>query len=71
MQLPEPNPGRLVPYYQDETSTIYCGESLAVLRELPTGSVDAVITDPPYSSGGLMRSDRNLKTSDKYVLTGT
>jgi DNA modification methylase len=59
------------PYWADELATIYCGDSLDILRRLPTGSVDAVITDPPYSSGGLMRSDRNLKTSDKYVLTGT
>lgn len=52
-------------------TTLYCGDSLAVLRDMPTASVDAILTDPPYSSGGLMRSDRNLKTSDKYVLTGT
>jgi hypothetical protein len=29
------------------------GEALAALRELPSNSVDAVITDPPHSSGGL------------------
>lgn len=33
--------------------------------------VDLVCTDPPYSSGGMMRSDRNMQTSSKYVLTGT
>lgn len=59
------------PFWTDGQATIYCGDSLDILRRLPTASVDAVITDPPYSSGGLMRSDRNLKTSDKYVLTGT
>ena len=32
---------------------------------------DVVVTDPPYSSGGAMRSDRNVKTSTKYVRTGT
>lgn len=65
-ELPMP-----APYWSDEGSTIFCGDSLDLLRRMPTASVDAVITDPPYSSGGLMRSDRNLKTSDKYVLTGT
>lgn len=59
------------PFWTDGNATIYCGDSLDLLRRMPTGSVDAVITDPPYSSGGLMRSDRNLKTSDKYVLSGT
>lgn len=33
-------------------ATIYCGDSLEILREL-TGEFDAVITDPPYSSGGM------------------
>lgn len=60
-----------IPFYKDESTTIYSGDSLDLLRRMPTASADALITDPPYSSGGLMRSDRNLKTSDKYVLTGT
>lgn len=34
------------------------GEALALLREMPDASVDAVITDPPYSSGGQFRGDR-------------
>ena len=43
------------------------GDSLAVLQRLPDESIDAVITDPPYSSGGAFRSDRMAKTSSKYV----
>ena len=46
------------PYYEDERVTLWHGDVLAVLRELPTGSVDAVITDPPYSSGGMVRGDQ-------------
>lgn len=46
------------PYYEDDRVTLYAGDCLAVLRELPTASVDAVITDPPYSSGGMVRGDR-------------
>ena len=34
------------------------GEALAALRDLPDASVDALITDPPYSSGGMVRGDR-------------
>lgn len=45
---------------------LYTGDSLAVLQTLPAGIVDAVITDPPYSSGGAFRGDRNAKTTDKY-----
>jgi DNA modification methylase len=35
------------PYYADESVTLYHGDALAILRELPDTSVDAVITDPP------------------------
>lgn len=59
------------PYYDDGTVTLYLGDSLAVLRELPDASVDAVVADPPYSSGGAFRGDRTLRNSgDKYVTTG-
>lgn len=50
---------------------LHCGEAMELMRSLPTASVDAVVTDPPYSSGGMMRGDRVLRTSDKYVLAGT
>jgi site-specific DNA-methyltransferase (adenine-specific) len=47
------------------------GEALAFLRDLPTGCADAIVTDPPYSSGGAMRGDRLNSTTIKYVQTGT
>ena len=37
----------MTPYYQDEAVTIYCGDCLDVLREMPDCSVDAIVTDPP------------------------
>jgi len=55
------------PFYSDDWCTLYHGDALAVLRELPSASVDAVITDPPYSSGGMVRGDRaGMNTSSKY-----
>ena len=36
------------PYYQHEGVTIYHGDCLSVLPELPDNSVDLVLTDPPY-----------------------
>ena len=54
------------PYYQDDNVTIYCGDALKILPHLDTGSVDAVITDPPYSSGGQFRGDRAQDTHTKY-----
>jgi site-specific DNA-methyltransferase (adenine-specific) len=36
------------PYYSHPTAELYLGHALDVLAELPTESVDLVITDPPY-----------------------
>lgn len=36
------------PYYSDESVTLFHGDSLAVLRELPEQSVDCCVTSPPY-----------------------
>jgi site-specific DNA-methyltransferase (adenine-specific) len=48
--------------------TMHLGDALAWLRTLDTASVDAVVTDPPYSSGGMVRSDRaGHSTKIKYA----
>ncbi|HET7386886.1 MAG TPA: DNA methyltransferase [Nocardioidaceae bacterium] len=57
----------MTPYYEDDSVTLYLGDALAVLRELPDASVDAVVTDPPYSSGGFTRGDRTASTRTKYT----
>ena len=49
------------------TVTLYLGDCLEILPTLEPGSVDAVVTDPPYSSGGAFRSDRSGATSAKYL----
>lgn len=55
------------PYYSDDRATLYGGDALAVLASLPSASVGAVITDPPYSSGGMVRGDRTQGVHTKYV----
>jgi site-specific DNA-methyltransferase (adenine-specific) len=55
------------PYYDRAGLVLFSGDALAVLPELPDASVDAVITDPPYSSGGQFRGDRAALTSVKYA----
>lgn len=57
----------LQPYFDDGQVSLYGGDALAVLAALPDASVDAVITDPPYSSGGQFRGDRTGGTRAKYV----
>jgi site-specific DNA-methyltransferase (adenine-specific) len=54
--------------YDSSRVTLHVGDALSVLRELPGGSVDAVIADPPYSSGGTTAAARtNQTTRHKYV----
>ena len=36
------------PYYADNLVTLHHGDCLAVLRDMPDNSVDAIVTDPPY-----------------------
>lgn len=46
--------------------TIHQGDCVLWLRSLPPASADALITDPPYSSGGQFRADRSAGTGAKY-----
>jgi len=59
----------MTPYYQDDSVTLYCGDALEILPEL--SDIGALITDPPYSSGGFTRSDRSARTSEKYQNSST
>jgi site-specific DNA-methyltransferase (adenine-specific) len=51
-------------------AVLHHAEALAALTRLPAGSVDAIVSDPPYSSGGPFRSDREQDPTTKYVQTG-
>ncbi|MFI2663760.1 DNA-methyltransferase [Micromonospora carbonacea] len=51
-----------------DRAVLHGGDALVVLPTLPTGSVDLVLTDPPYNSGGRTQSDRTkVSARDKYV----
>jgi site-specific DNA-methyltransferase (adenine-specific) len=54
------------PYYQDDWVTLYHGEAMSVLAGLTDHSADILLTDPPYSSGGMFRSDRAVDPAVKY-----
>lgn len=48
--------------------TLHYGDALDILPTIPAGTVDAVITDPPYNSGGRTANDRTGQTArHKYV----
>lgn len=50
---------------------VVLGDSLHMLRDMPDGCVDLVLTDPPYSSGGFTRGDRTSNSGTKYVQSNT
>lgn len=46
--------------------SILHGDSLQILRQFVPNSFDAIITDPPYASGGSSQTTKNRSTSEKY-----
>lgn len=52
------------------TCTLYHGDALEILTALGSQRFGAVLTDPPYSSGGNIR-DRSAPPSAKYLQSGS
>lgn len=50
---------------------LYKGDCMKVMQGIETGKVDLLLTDPPYSSGGMYRSDRANGSSKKYQRSDT
>lgn len=49
------------PYYVDDAVTLYHGDSLEILPTIAAGSVDAVVTDPPYVIGAVSAGNMGSK----------
>ena len=54
-----------------ENWTLIHGEAIESLKGMPEASVDAVICDPPYSSGGFSMSYKMQDPDIKYTKTGS
>lgn len=46
------------------------GDALKALGNYPPGAFDAVITDPPYASGGRTQAEKRKSTVKKYSSMG-
>lgn len=46
--------------------TILHGDTLQIIRAFKPQVFDALITDPPYASGGWKPSEKNRTTNQKY-----
>lgn len=53
--------------YEDDRTVLLQGDALRVLAGMPNATVDLILADPPYSSGGQFRGDRAQSTATKYV----
>jgi site-specific DNA-methyltransferase (adenine-specific) len=59
------------PYYEDDWVRLYHGDCLEVMADMPAASVDAIVTDPPYSEhvhGSARR--RNITYRDRGARYG-
>ena len=52
----------MTPYYQDDLVTLYQGDALEILPSIARGSVNAVITDPPYIIGSVSAGNMASKS---------
>ncbi|GAB5444354.1 MAG: site-specific DNA-methyltransferase [Fuerstiella sp.] len=61
------------PTFERKGHRLFHGESIAVLTDLVDRGerFDALLTDPPYASGGLHLGDKSQSTRDKYIQTST
>jgi site-specific DNA-methyltransferase (adenine-specific) len=50
------------PYYSDESVTLYHGDALDVMPQLTPGTVDLVLTDPPYVIGAVSAGNMASKS---------
>ena len=57
----------MTPHYSDDSVTLYHGDCLEVLRELPDSSVDSIVTDPPYGLGFMGREWDGLPPGEPWA----
>lgn len=60
--------------YQDDYVTLFHGDAIGIMLALDLDAkiqADAIVTDPPYSSGGALRSDRLRSVVAKYEQSQT
>ncbi len=64
---PHLTPARWAELLEAPACAVQCWDALEALRACPTSVFDAVIADPPYSSGGTTATARKRPTVRKYV----
>lgn len=66
--LDQDHPSRLIskpPYFSSRFGAAYLGDSLEMLRDLPAGSLNLVVTSPPYALH--FKKEYGNESKDEYV----
>ena len=58
------------PIYRTDSIELFHADALTLLPTFSAGAFDAVITDPPYCSGGTTAGERRRAPEDKYAQDG-
>lgn len=58
------------PYYQRDGIALYHANCMDLFPHLQRDTFDALVTDPPYSSGGQTIAARSMDPRDKYCQNG-
>src|SRR5258708_2298733 len=58
------------PIYKTESVTLFRADTMQLLPKLQPEAFDAIITDPPYCSGGTTAGERRRSPEDKYSQNG-
>lgn len=56
-------------YYEDAHVTIYHGDCVPIMQAMTGVELDAIITDPPYCSGGALEAQKNVKAQGLRTAT--
>lgn len=51
--------------YENGTATIYQGDSLLILKDIPNASIDLIFADPPYNIGKTFGNFKDIWSSDE------
>lgn len=49
-----------------ELNKIHCGDCLELMKEIPTGTVDAIVTDPPFAFAGGLSNGTSSQVSSQF-----
>jgi DNA modification methylase len=65
---PRSHPAKLLkaePYFISEFGAAYLGDSLELLRSLPTGQINLIVTSPPYALH--FKKEYGNKNKEEYI----